>query len=169
MKSKATPIFVPPLKSNSQGGTTVRITSRQTEGAYCVCEITTLPGDGVSRHVHDRDEEFYYILEGVYEMQAGDERFMAEAGSLVVIPRDVPHQFRNAGQAPARALMIFRPGGFDELGEEMDEETTEPSVIGWMPSAQLYFRDPDGHSQFITLLDDPIGPLSAWETQRPAV
>ena len=48
------------------------------------------------------------------------------------------------------------------------EETTEPSVIGWMPSAQLYFRDPDGHSlEFITLLNDPpdpgfIGPLSAW-------
>jgi lactoylglutathione lyase len=49
------------------------------------------------------------------------------------------------------------------------EETTEPSVIGWMPSAQLYFRDPDGHSlEFITMLDDPpdpgfIGRLSAWQ------
>lgn len=48
------------------------------------------------------------------------------------------------------------------------EETTEPSVIGWMPSAQLYFRDPDGHSvEFIALLDDPpdsdfIGALSQW-------
>ena len=48
------------------------------------------------------------------------------------------------------------------------EETAEPSVIGWMPSAQLYFRDPDQHSlEFIALLDDPpdasfIGPLSAW-------
>jgi len=121
MKAKPTPIFVPALKSPSQGGTTVRISSRQTEGAYCVCEMTTMPGDGVSRHVHDRDEEFYYILEGVYEMQAGEERFMADAGSLVVIPRDVPHQFRNAGQVPARALMIFRPGGFDELGAEMRE------------------------------------------------
>jgi mannose-6-phosphate isomerase-like protein (cupin superfamily) len=119
MKLKPTPIFVPPLKSSSQGGTTVRITSRQTDGAYCVCEMTTMPGDGVSLHVHDRDEEFYYILEGAYEMQAGDERFRAEAGSLVVIPRDVPHQFRNAGDIPARALMIFRPGGFDELNDEM--------------------------------------------------
>ena len=119
MKMKPTPIFVPPLKDRSQSGTTVRISSRQTEGAYCVCEMTTLPGDGVSRHVHDRDEEFYYILEGAYEMQAGDEWFKAEAGSVVVIPRDVPHQFRNAGKVPARALMIFRPGGFDELGEEM--------------------------------------------------
>jgi lactoylglutathione lyase len=49
------------------------------------------------------------------------------------------------------------------------EETTEPSVIGWMPSAQLYFRDPDGHSlEYITLLNqvpDPgfIGSFSAWK------
>ena len=121
MKMKPTPIFVPPLKDRSQSGTTVRISSRQTEGAYCVCEMTTMPGEGVPQHVHDRDEEFYYILEGAYEMQTGDERFTAEAGSLVVIPRDVPHQFRNAGQVPARALMIFRPGGFDELGDEMGE------------------------------------------------
>ena len=47
-------------------------------------------------------------------------------------------------------------------------ETTEPSVIGWMPSAQLYFRDSDGHSvEFITLLDDEpdpdyIGSFSQW-------
>ncbi len=51
------------------------------------------------------------------------------------------------------------------------EATTEPSVIGWMPSAQLYFRDPDGHSvEFIALLDDPpdpdfIGSLSEWQNR----
>lgn len=51
----------------------------------------------------------------------------------------------------------------------MGEATTEPSVIGWMPSAQIYFRDPDGHSlEYIALLDDApdesfIGPLSAWQ------
>jgi lactoylglutathione lyase len=49
------------------------------------------------------------------------------------------------------------------------EKTTEPSVIGWMPSAQLYFRDPDGHSlEFIALLDEPpapefVGSLSEWK------
>jgi lactoylglutathione lyase len=49
-----------------------------------------------------------------------------------------------------------------------EEKTTEPSVIGWMPSAQLYFPDPDGHwLEFIALLDDKpdpdfIGSLSAW-------
>jgi len=54
------------------------------------------------------------------------------------------------------------------------DETTEPSVIGWMPSAQLYFRDGDGHSlEFIALLDefpDPgfIGSLSEWKQRNHA-
>jgi lactoylglutathione lyase len=54
------------------------------------------------------------------------------------------------------------------------EETTEPSVIGWMPSAQIYFRDPDGHSlEFIALLEqtpDPNfnGSLSEWQKQTGA-
>jgi lactoylglutathione lyase len=52
-----------------------------------------------------------------------------------------------------------------------DEETAEPSVIGWMPSAQIYFSDPDGHCvEFIALLDDPpnptfIGPYSKWNAK----
>jgi lactoylglutathione lyase len=56
-----------------------------------------------------------------------------------------------------------------------NEMTTEPSVIGWMPSAQLYFDDPDGHLlEFITLLDDEpdptfIGPLSAWRPRTSKV
>jgi len=55
------------------------------------------------------------------------------------------------------------------------DKTTEPSVIGWMPSAQLYFQDPDGHSlEYIALLEDTpdpqfIGPLSAWHKRRPPV
>jgi len=39
------------------------------------------------------------------------------------------------------------------------EKLREPSVIGWMPSAQIYFRDPDGHSlEFISILPDPPDP-----------
>jgi mannose-6-phosphate isomerase-like protein (cupin superfamily) len=87
MRSKPTAIFVPPLKPTAQGGTTVRITSRQMDGAYCVCEMTTMPGEGVSLHVHDRDEEFYYILEGAYErvrdtLGGADFRLDCRAGVL---------------------------------------------------------------------------------------
>jgi mannose-6-phosphate isomerase-like protein (cupin superfamily) len=121
MKPNRTPIFVPPRESNRQDDLHVRVSSRQTDGAYCVFEMTTMPGNGVPLHVHDRDEEFYYIVEGAYEMEAGDQRFTATAGSIVVIPPNVPHQFRNAGDVPARALMIFRPGGFDDFVRELSE------------------------------------------------
>jgi len=53
--------------------------------------------------------------------------------------------------------------------------TTEPSVIGWMPSAQLYFSDPDGHSvEYITLLDEPpepgfVGSHSVWMARNKMV
>jgi lactoylglutathione lyase len=49
------------------------------------------------------------------------------------------------------------------------KKTHEPSVIGWMPSAQIYFRDPDGHLlEFISILRDPpnadfIGSYSEWK------
>jgi lactoylglutathione lyase len=51
-------------------------------------------------------------------------------------------------------------------------ETIEPSVIGWMPAAALYFRDPDGHSiEYLTMLkNEPrpelgIVPWSEWLAQ----
>ena len=56
-----------------------------------------------------------------------------------------------------------------------EKETAEPSVIGWMPAAQLYFKDPDGHSlEFITLLDDEpnpnfIGSFAEWRELVGAV
>ena len=54
------------------------------------------------------------------------------------------------------------------------QETIEPSVIGWMPAAQLYFRDRDGHSlEFIALLDESpqpafLGSLSKWKQRSHA-
>jgi mannose-6-phosphate isomerase-like protein (cupin superfamily) len=122
------PIFLRRPETRLPSGTTVRITSRETGGAYCVCEMTTMPGDGVPLHIHNQDDEFYYILEGAYEIRAGDKRFTAEAGSMVVIPRNVPHRFHNAGDVAARALMIFHPGGFDELIGEVREAAVAGAV-----------------------------------------
>jgi lactoylglutathione lyase len=52
-------------------------------------------------------------------------------------------------------------------------QTTEPSVIGWMPAAALYFHDPDGHQlEYLAMLDEQprpdagIVPWSEWVAQR---
>jgi mannose-6-phosphate isomerase-like protein (cupin superfamily) len=78
--------------------------------------------------VHERDDEVYYILEGALEMEAGRDHFTAAAGALVVIPRKVPHKFRNSGTIPARALMIFLPGGFDDMLQQLREAEARGSL-----------------------------------------
>ncbi len=56
-----------------------------------------------------------------------------------------------------------------------EAETTEPSVLGWMPAAAVYFRDPDGHLlEYLAMLDEPpapevgIVPWSEWTSRRAA-
>ena len=57
------------------------------------------------------------------------------------------------------------------FGGHAHRKAAEPSVIGWMPSAQIYFHDPDGHMlEFITILNDPPRPgFSGWysEWEKP--
>ena len=56
------------------------------------------------------------------------------------------------------AIKKLNERGIETLGFGGDK-TDEPTVIGWMPSAQIYFRDPDGHMlEFITILRDPPDP-----------
>src|SRR6266566_4066951 len=51
-----------------------------------------------------------------------------------------------------------------------DEPTSEPSVIGWMPAAAIYFRDPDGHMlEYLAMLDGPPRPelgIVPWSQQH---
>jgi lactoylglutathione lyase len=66
-----------------------------------------------------------------------------------------------------QAIEKLKAHGIETVGFG-GKPTREPSVIGWMPSAQIYFRDPDGHSlEYIALLPDPpdpsfIGPFGEW-------
>jgi mannose-6-phosphate isomerase-like protein (cupin superfamily) len=123
------PVIVSPGEGRDFGdGLLCRITSASTGGAYCACEQILAPGQGVPLHVHSRDDEVYYILEGQYEIQCGERSFTAEAGAMVVIPRGIPHAFHNPADTPSRALMLFIPGGFDEFVAELNRLPPEDAV-----------------------------------------
>ncbi len=92
-----------------------------TQGEYCAFEFVTPPGEGVPLHVHAREDEVYYILEGALEIRCGGRVFAAETGTMAVLPRNIPHAFRNAGTTASRALTIFIPGGFDTFVQELSE------------------------------------------------
>ena len=104
---------------------TCKVTSDQTGGAYSLFEVTTQPGEGPPSHVHHREDESFYVLEGEYEFFSGEGTIRAGAGSLLCVPRGALHAHKNVGEDVGRLLATQTPGGlyerfFDEVGEAMD-------------------------------------------------
>jgi mannose-6-phosphate isomerase-like protein (cupin superfamily) len=97
--------------------------SRQsTGGALSVFETTI--GAGPPLHVHDRDDECFYALDGALSVRCGDEVFDAGAGSFVFLPRGRPHRFRAAGPA-ARLLLIAVPAGIEDYFREINAASSD--------------------------------------------
>lgn len=69
------------------------------------------PGYGVPMHVHDDEDELFYILEGEVTFACDTGELAAGPGCFVHAPRGAAHGFRNISGAPARALVITSPGG----------------------------------------------------------
>ena len=107
----------------------VDITAEQTGGAYSTCEVTTAPQEGVPPHVHAREDEAFFVLEGVFELLCGDKTVRLSAGEHVFAPRGVPHSFRNVGPGPGRVFVIINPGGFERCFEEMGNLPPGPPDI----------------------------------------
>jgi mannose-6-phosphate isomerase-like protein (cupin superfamily) len=61
------------------------------------------------RHVHHRDDEAWYVLEGTLRVQVGKEEVEARAGAGVFVPRGTPHTYWNPDPAPVRYLLIMTP------------------------------------------------------------
>src|SRR5215470_1555685 len=90
---------------------TIKATARSTGGAFGLVESLVAPGFSPPLHVHHREDESFWVLEGELSMRCGDRTFRASAGSFVFLPRDVPHTFVVEGDRPARMLTLLTPGG----------------------------------------------------------
>jgi uncharacterized cupin superfamily protein len=102
-------------------------TAAGTEGRFTVFEQLTPVGWGPPRHIHSREDEVVYILEGTYEISLGEERRIVSAGACAILPRDIPHGFRNAGAAPGRLLCVIVPGGLEEYFVAVAQCSPPPS------------------------------------------
>ncbi len=127
--------FLPALTDSGDGlsftmlGTTMRLiaTAAGTDGRFTVFEQVTPAGWGPPRHIHSREDEIVYILEGAYEISIGDERRTVSAGGCAVLPRGVPHGFRNVASAPSRLLCLIVPGGLEEYFMAVGKCSPPPS------------------------------------------
>lgn len=73
---------------------------------------------GPSLHVHTREDEAAYVIEGSLTCKVGDERLEAGAGTLVWLPREVPHTFANLSDSPVRVFGVTVPAGLEGMFKE---------------------------------------------------
>ena len=112
-----------------------KITSHQTGGAYSLFEVVTQPGSGPPPHIHHREDEAFYVLEGQYEFLDEGRTITVGVGSLLYVPKGILHAHRNAGERPGRMLVSQTPGGLyerfaEELGDASQDALPPPASQG---------------------------------------
>jgi quercetin dioxygenase-like cupin family protein len=92
--------------------TTYHAEKKDTNGAFSLIEGTVLPGNEPPPHVHEREDELLYVLEGVFDVYVGEEAFRVETGECIFLPRSRPHTFLVRSRQ-LRTLCLLTPGGFE--------------------------------------------------------
>lgn len=92
----------------------IRVPAADTNGAYSLVEIVSDPGDGTPLHVHQNEDEYLFVLEGTARVAVGDKIFDAQAGTMVRLPRNIPHAWGNRSDLRLRIAAICYPGGVEE-------------------------------------------------------
>ena len=100
-------------------GVEFKIRGEQTGGLLAVVEHPIEPGRLVPPHIHEREDEYSYVLEGEVGARIGDQEVLAGPGSYLFKPRGVPHTFWNPGRTTARVLEIIVPAGFEHFFDEL--------------------------------------------------
>jgi quercetin dioxygenase-like cupin family protein len=101
--------------------------ARDTDGQFAVMDITTWQGGEPPRHIHHREDEMFYILDGAVTFYIGDQVYDATNGTLVFAPRGIPHSF--ALQTPtARMLAAYTPAGAEQHFRDARFSTPAPAL-----------------------------------------
>ncbi len=106
---------------------TYKVPSHRTGGAYALFEEATPPGAGPPPHVHHREDESFYVLEGEYEFLIGRRTMRAGVGSLLYLPKGTLHAHVFVGVEMGRMRVAQTPGG---LYERFFEEVGKPADVG---------------------------------------
>jgi mannose-6-phosphate isomerase-like protein (cupin superfamily) len=120
------PVIAPPLLGNTIGSTT--------EG-FVVAEWQDPGGSANERrliaplHLHHRDDEIWYVLEGILRVQVGDNEVEAHPGAPVLVPRGTAHTFWNASPGRLRYLLVMTTNTFRLIQEVHATIDRNPVVL----------------------------------------
>jgi mannose-6-phosphate isomerase-like protein (cupin superfamily) len=111
----------------------IRASQESTDGHMAVVEMLAPSGFGSPLHVHRREDEWFYVIEGTLTVWVDGETLEVPAGSFAYGPRDLPHTFLVTSATPARFLLGTEPSGFEdfvrELGQPAEALTLAPETV----------------------------------------
>jgi quercetin dioxygenase-like cupin family protein len=122
---------------------TIKSSAETTAGAVAVIEHLAPRGAGSPLHVHSREDEWFYVIEGELTFWVGGEVSVAPAGTFVFGPKGIPHTFIVSSEE-SRFLLVAEPAGFEQfmraVGEpaarlEIPPPATEPPDVGALTAA----------------------------------
>ena len=121
----------------------IKATAADTGGQMTIVEVTEPPGAEAPLHVHHREDEGFWILDGDVTIEVGDTTIEAHEGDFAFGPRDIPHRY-TVGAAGCRMLFIMTPGGIENL----IIATSEPASSRTLPPPLE--EEPDWESLAVT-------------------
>ena len=125
-------------KTVSLQGNQLTFVHRNPADAYSLIDWLTPPGlPSPPLHIHHVTDEAFYVLEGTFGFQAGEDTIEGSAGAFVFIPRGLKHTFWNPGSLPARVLIVVSPSGFERYFEELADGLAS---VGDVPEAAMSLR-----------------------------
>lgn len=117
----------------------VHASGATTNGAFALFEEVP-PLIDTQLHIHEREDEYFFILEGEHVFQIGDRTFQVGPGGFVVAPRGIPHAQRRVVPGEGRQLVLVSPAGFEgffrHLAEAARDGTLGPDA--YAEAAQKY-------------------------------
>jgi mannose-6-phosphate isomerase-like protein (cupin superfamily) len=104
----------------------IRASAETTGGAFSIFEENA-PVD-TPLHIHEREDELFFVLEGQHVFQVGEETFEIGPGGLVFAPRGIPHSQRRVVPRSGRLLEMLSPGGLEGFFRELAQAQRDGSL-----------------------------------------
>lgn len=136
-------------------------TAADTAGTLGVSVVTQPPGIATPLHVHSKEAEALFVLDGEITYQIGQDRHELAPGSFVYLPAGLPHAFRIGGTTPARFLSLCAPGGLMDLYDEVGTPATQrrlPGVDGLSTAQEIERWNQVAPRYGLSVVGPPIPP-----------
>jgi len=101
------------IKTESFDKIFCKVSEKDTDGDFSMFykQADGSTNGGPPLHLHFSQDEVFYVIEGEFLIQVGEEKYHAKAGDTVFAPRQVPHAFINIGKSPFKMINTFQPAG----------------------------------------------------------